>query len=75
VKRAFPVLVVGVLQRIDIGNSDLIFCVPMFVELWANDPAKVEHFKKIHGLVRLRMMVEKPFDFHLTKISGMLEHP
>ena len=47
----------------------------MFVELWANDPEKVEHFKKIHGLVCFEIMVEKMFDSHSRKISGMLEHP
>ncbi|KAF9650627.1 acetyl-CoA synthetase-like protein [Thelephora ganbajun] len=31
-------------------KSDLIFCVPLFVELWAKDPAKLEYFKTIHGL-------------------------
>ncbi|KAF9649184.1 acetyl-CoA synthetase-like protein [Thelephora ganbajun] len=32
-------------------KSDVIFCVPMFVETWAKDPAKVEHFKAIRGLL------------------------
>ena len=39
------------------GGSDLIFCVPLFVELWSKDPAKMEHFKTIHGLVCLMITV------------------
>ncbi|KAF9785316.1 hypothetical protein BJ322DRAFT_1020862 [Thelephora terrestris] len=39
------------LQRVTSNDSDLIFCVLMFVELWAKDPVKVEYFKTIHGLV------------------------
>jgi len=53
VKRAvlFPI---GLLTS---GRSDIIFCVPLFVELWSKDPAKLEYLKTIHGLVCLLMAV------------------
>ena len=38
-------------------HSDLVFCVPLFVEIWAEDPAKLEYFKTIHGLVCPMMVV------------------
>lgn len=56
-------------------NSDLIFCVPMFVELWAADPVKVEHFKGIHGLVCPPIIVAKLHNSLTRKEnSGMLGH-
>ena len=33
----------------------------MFVELWATDPAKVEHFKTIQGLVCLVVIATRMF--------------
>jgi len=37
------------------GRSDIIFCVPLFVELWSKDPTKLEYLKTIHALVCLLM--------------------
>lgn len=56
------VLLFGTRIDIYISDSDLIFCVPMFVELWATDPAKVEYFKTIHGLVCLVLMVTELYN-------------
>ena len=55
------------------NHSDLIFCVPMFVEVWAKDPTKLEHFKKIHGLVR-PVTVVRWCDPLIRKSSVMLGH-
>jgi len=53
VKRAVLFLI-GLLTS---GPSDIIFCVPLFVELWSKDPTKLEYLKTIHGLVCLLMAV------------------
>lgn len=48
-------------------DSDLVSRVPLFAEVWAKDPAKVEYFKTIDGLVCLGKMVTELRDPHDQK--------
>ena len=52
---AFPCW--NVVHLLTPNHSDIIFCPPMFVEVWAKDPGKLEHFKTIYGLVCPETMV------------------
>ena len=67
-------LLLGAAPVLMSDHSDIIFCVPLFVELWAQDPAKLEYFKTIDGLVCLVLVAICPCESHGRNLSGMLEH-